>query len=98
MIGRRVILTGLGGVAFAAGGYTTGAYRAALSGAEARLALRSSLINSSAGALEYAVARSGSPLMIQGTGACARLCPRRRRDAHLILIGSIIHIIQTRQT
>ncbi len=36
MIGRRVILTGLGGVALAAGGYTTGAYHAALAGADAR--------------------------------------------------------------
>lgn len=53
----------------AAGAYAAGAYRAAKGATGARLALRSSVINTSAEALEYAVAGRGPPLMmIHGTG------------------------------
>jgi pimeloyl-ACP methyl ester carboxylesterase len=66
---RRALLTGFGGVALAAGAWGTGAYRATLAAAEARIARRSSVIETSAGPLEYAVAGHGPPLMmIHGTG------------------------------
>ena len=66
MISRCAILAGL----FLAGGaYVAGAYRSAMSAADARLARRSSLIETGAGPLEYAVAGDGPPvLMIHGTG------------------------------
>lgn len=66
---RRVLLTGLGGIALAAGAWSTGAYRATMVAAESRVARRSSVIETSAGPLEYAVAGHGQPLMmIHGTG------------------------------
>lgn len=66
---RRVLLTGLGGIVLAAGAWGTGAYRATMVGAETRIAGRSSVIETSAGSLEYAVAGHGWPLMmIHGTG------------------------------
>jgi 2-hydroxy-6-oxonona-2,4-dienedioate hydrolase len=66
---RRSLLLGLGGLALAGGGYAAGAYRATMAGAEARIARRSSVIGTKAGALEYAVAGNGPPLMmIHGTG------------------------------
>lgn len=69
MIRRRTILAGLGGVALAVGGYATGAYRASMDATERRLDRRSSVIDTTAGALEYAVAGRGAPLMmIHGTG------------------------------
>lgn len=69
MTTRRSLLLGLGGLALAGGGYAVGAYRATLAGAEARIARRSSVIATEAGALEYAVAGNGPPLMmIHGTG------------------------------
>ncbi len=69
MMARRVLLTGLGGMALAAGGWGIGAYCATMAGAEARIARRSSVIETSAGTLEYAVAGNGPPLMmIHGTG------------------------------
>jgi len=69
MTSRRAILTGLGGMTLMAGAYATGAYRAAMAATEARLALRSSVIGTRAGAVEYAIAGRGPPLMmIHGTG------------------------------
>ena len=69
MITRRAVLTGLGGLVLAGGAYATGAYRSAMAAADARLARRSSLIDTEAGPLEYAVAGHGPPaLMIHGTG------------------------------
>jgi 2-hydroxy-6-oxonona-2,4-dienedioate hydrolase len=69
MITRRSILVGIGGLALASGAWTVGAYRASMAGAEARLGRRSSVIDTHAGALEYAVAGHGPPLMmIHGTG------------------------------
>lgn len=66
---RRALLTGLGGIGLAAGAWGAGAYRATMAAAEARITRRSSLIETSAGPLEYAVAGSGPPLMmIHGTG------------------------------
>lgn len=66
---RRTLLTGLGGIALAAGAWSTGAFRTAMAAAEARIARRSSVIETRAGALEYAVAGHGPPLMmIHGTG------------------------------
>ncbi len=69
MTTRRTVLTGFFGLAVAAGAYAVGAFRAAKDGADLRLAMRSSVIDTSAGALEYAVAGRGLPLMmIHGTG------------------------------
>ena len=69
MITRRAVLTGLGGLILAGGAYATGAYRSAMAAADARLARRSSLIDTDAGPLEYAVAGEGPPvMMIHGTG------------------------------
>lgn len=69
MISRRTLLTGLGGFALAAGAWGTGAYRATMAAAEARIVRRSTVIETSAGALEYAIAGHGPPLMmIHGTG------------------------------
>ena len=69
MIPRRTLLTGLGGLALAAGAWGTGAYRTTMSAAETRIARRSSVIETRAGPLEYAVAGHGPPLMmIHGTG------------------------------
>lgn len=69
MISRRAILAALGGLALAGGGYAVGAYRSAMAATEARLARRSSLIETAAGTLEYAVAGDGPPvMMVHGTG------------------------------
>lgn len=69
MISRRALLATAGGVILAGGAYGAGSYRAAMSEIEARISLRSSVISSSAGDLEYAVAGHGPPLMmIHGTG------------------------------
>jgi len=69
MIVRRAILTGLGGIAVAAGAWGTGAYRTSMARAEAGITRRSNLLQTSAGPLEYAVAGFGPPLMmIHGTG------------------------------
>lgn len=69
MIQRRTILAGLGGLTLAASGYATGSYRASMHATERRLARRSSVIDTTAGALEYALAGRGAPLlMIHGTG------------------------------
>ncbi|MGI1660944.1 alpha/beta fold hydrolase [Palleronia sp. KMU-117] len=69
MTARRSILLGMGAIALAGGAATVGAFRASMAGADARLARRSSLVETDAGALEYAVAGHGPPLMmIHGTG------------------------------
>lgn len=69
MISRRGLLAGAGGLVLAGGAYATGAYRSAMAAAEARLARRSSLVETDAGLLEYAVAGDGPPvMMIHGTG------------------------------
>lgn len=53
MIARRALLTGMGALVVAAGAWTAGAYRASMEGADARLARRSSVIDTGAGAMEY---------------------------------------------
>lgn len=66
---RRALLLGLGGVGLFATGYTSGAFREARVQTESRLVGQSSVIQTEAGALEYAVAGNGPPLMmIHGTG------------------------------
>jgi len=69
MTTRRGLLLGLSGLVLAGGGYVAGAFREARGQAERRLFGHSSVIESRAGALEYAVAGEGSPvMMIHGTG------------------------------
>jgi pimeloyl-ACP methyl ester carboxylesterase len=69
VIARRVILTGLGGLVLAAGAWGTGAYRATMAAAAARISRRSSVIETRAGQLEYAIAGRGLPMMmIHGAG------------------------------
>lgn len=69
MTGRRAVLAAAGGLLLAGGGWATGAFRAAMAASEARVALQSSLVQTAAGPLEYAVAGRGRPLlMIHGTG------------------------------
>jgi 2-hydroxy-6-oxonona-2,4-dienedioate hydrolase len=69
MTTRRKLLLSLGGLALAGGGYATGAFREARIQAESRPFGQGSLIETRAGALEYAVAGDGPPLMmIHGTG------------------------------
>lgn len=65
----RALLLGLGGLALAGGSYAGGAFREARAQAATRLFGQSSVIDTRAGALEYAVAGHGPPLMmIHGTG------------------------------
>ncbi len=69
MIGRRALLGALGTLALGAGAWTAGTYRGAMAAVRAHLAHGSDLIDTGAGALEYAVAGHGPPLMmIHGTG------------------------------
>lgn len=69
MIPRRTLLAVLGGSLLAGGAYVTGAYRSAMAAADARLARRSSIIQTASGPLEFAVAGNGPPIMmIHGTG------------------------------
>jgi 2-hydroxy-6-oxonona-2,4-dienedioate hydrolase len=68
-VSRRQWLLGVGSVALLGGGYVWSRFRQAVVGAELRLAGRSQTIETTFGTLEYAVAGSGSPLlMIHGTG------------------------------
>ncbi len=63
------MLAGLGGIGLGLGAWATGACRATLAAAEARIARRSNILQTSAGPLEYAIAGRGPPLMmIHGTG------------------------------
>lgn len=69
MTTRRKLLLGLTGLLLSGGGYAAGAFREARTQAESRLYGHSTLIETRAGALEYAVAGNGPPLMmIHGTG------------------------------
>lgn len=69
MTGRRAVLLGLAGFALAGGGFVAGAFREARRQGGTRLFGHGSKIAISAGALEYAVAGDGPPLMmIHGTG------------------------------
>ncbi len=69
MTTRRSVLLGLGGLALGGGGYGFAAFREARAQAETRLLGQSTVFDSSAGALEYALAGDGPPvLMIHGTG------------------------------
>jgi 2-hydroxy-6-oxonona-2,4-dienedioate hydrolase len=69
MTTRRNLLLSLGGLVLAAGGYAMGAFREAGRQAESRLFAQGTLIETRAGALEYAEAGDGPPLMmIHGTG------------------------------
>lgn len=66
---RRTVLLGLGGLLLASGGYAAGASREARIRSRSRLFGASEVLDSSAGALEYAIAGDGAPLMmIHGTG------------------------------
>jgi 2-hydroxy-6-oxonona-2,4-dienedioate hydrolase len=68
-ISRRAVVTGLGGAALTSVAYALGAYRAGTSAARTRTARRSSLLSTTAGALEYAIAGRGTPIMmLHGTG------------------------------
>lgn len=67
-IARRVVLLGAGALLFG-GGYAAGALREGAAAARLRVAGRSRTIPTAAGALEYAVAGRGPPvLMLHGTG------------------------------
>ncbi len=69
MTSRRALIAGTGSLLIAGGAYAAGAYRATMDVAANRLARASSVIETSAGPLEYAVAGRGPPLlMIHGTG------------------------------
>ncbi|MBT8475155.1 MAG: alpha/beta hydrolase, partial [Alphaproteobacteria bacterium] len=69
MTTRRAFLVGLGGLALAGAGFVSGAFREARAQSDLRLYGRATVIDSRAGALEYAVAGHGPPLMmIHGTG------------------------------
>lgn len=69
MTTRRSLLLGLGGLALAGGGHAAGAFQEARRQADSRLFGQATLIDASAGPLEYAVAGEGVPLMmIHGTG------------------------------
>jgi len=69
MIARRSVLILLASATLAAGAYATGAYRTAITAAGTRVSSRSSVIETRAGSLEYAVAGRGPPLlMIHGAG------------------------------
>ena len=69
MATRRNLLLGLSGLALTGGSYAMGAFREARMQSDSRLLGQGSLIETRAGALEYAVAGDGPPLMmIHGTG------------------------------
>ncbi len=69
MTTRCKVLLGVGGLALAGAGYATGAFREARVQTDGRLFGQSTLIDARTGALEYAVAGDGPPLMmIHGTG------------------------------
>lgn len=69
MTRRELLIVALGGLALAAGGAGAGAFRATMREADRRIAARSSVVDTPSGALEYAVAGRGAPLMmIHGTG------------------------------
>lgn len=82
MTTRRKLILGLGSLALAGGGYAAGAFREARGQADTRLFGQSAVIETTAGALEYAVAGNGPPLMmLHGAGGGF--------DQGLLLSGSI---------
>lgn len=69
MTTRRAILLGLAGLGLAAGTGAVGAFREARVQTHARLFGRSSTLQTTAGALEYAIEGDGPDvMMIHGTG------------------------------
>lgn len=69
MTSRRAVLLAISGVALAGIGSAAGAFREASGQATSRLFGHSTIIGSRAGALEYAVAGNGPPvMMVHGTG------------------------------
>ncbi|MCU0903392.1 MAG: alpha/beta hydrolase [Tabrizicola sp.] len=69
MTTRRNLLLSLGGLALVGSGYAMGAFREARTQAASRLFGQASMIDTQAGALEYAVVGDGPPvMMIHGTG------------------------------
>ena len=69
MTTRRTLLMGLGWLALAGGGFAAGTFREARRQADTRLFGQGTVIDTRTGALEYAVAGDGPPLMmIHGTG------------------------------
>lgn len=69
MTARRTVLLGLAALALAGAGYAAGAFREARVQAASRLHGRASTVPTRAGAMEYAIAGDGPPLMmIHGTG------------------------------
>lgn len=69
MTTRRAVLMALGGLGLAAAGYTAGAFREAGRQSDSRLFAGARVIDTRAGAMEYAVAGDGPALMmIHGTG------------------------------
>lgn len=66
---RRAFLVGLGGLVVAGGSYALGGFHEARAQADTRLFGQSTVIDTSAGVLEFAEAGDGPPLMmIHGTG------------------------------
>ncbi len=69
MTTRRMVLLGFAGIILAGGGYAAGAFREAQAQTGTRLFGQGTVIDTRAGALEYAIAGNGPPLMmIHGTG------------------------------
>lgn len=69
MTTRRSIVLGFAGLALGGAGYAAGAFREARRQTDSRLFAHASSLESGAGALEYAVAGNGPPMMmIHGTG------------------------------
>lgn len=69
MTARRTVVMGIGGLALAGVGYAAGAFHEARLQSDTRLFAQGELIETRSGALEFAIAGSGSPLMmIHGTG------------------------------
>jgi 2-hydroxy-6-oxonona-2,4-dienedioate hydrolase len=69
MTTRRTMVLGLAVLALAGGSYVTGAFREARTQAAGRLFGQASMIDTRAGAMEYAVVGDGPPvMMLHGTG------------------------------
>jgi pimeloyl-ACP methyl ester carboxylesterase len=92
MIGRRALLAA-GGIAVLGGGYLWSGFRHAVAAAQRRVSGRSQIVMTPFGALEYAVAGRGDPLlMIHGTGGGfdqgLRFATALRRRGHRIVAPS----------
>lgn len=90
---RRQVLLGVGAVALLGGGYVWSRFRDAVKTSERRIAGRSATVTTPFGKLEYAVAGSGSPLlMIHGTGGGfdqgLRFASGLKRRGHTIIAPS----------